>query len=632
MLEKKLDSEGKGASFMLRRIKILIFSVMVLLTLSPALWAEGTGVQFPQGPQLPLLGDVVRGETITVEMKPGMLNILKRPPLSFKPFTLEELGLSPNREVLLKNGKRIKAEDLLRQINELERKFNELGYSLREKGDVVIQTTRINKTMYEQTRQVFLKSHSQLPNFFVPSLSQRILTSYKPSFTSMAGRFLLNTFALSPEAMKKEMEITKNIAELMETRLRKSKEQEVRKFKLDRSFSKKIGDEDMLAVGIDASLNMDGERDKITLTAKGKATGWVLDKASEIVYAEARMHSEKEKADASLNVRALGYDLWNNRWDTFLSIRKEHKKGIDQSYTGSFMIGPIPVSITLGFKGEVGIEYGIYLVPTHISGQVSPYIDTRCYAEAGVGLEVVNAGAGAELTFFKDRFNLQGDLGVEMSLDDEFFFVVRYSGENEIEALNGKIYAYAEVDYYIDSKKFTYDIFEWDGIKTKGYVIGPEEYVQSLIGGQKMTKETISVVVTKLTTPYPRGFSEIYFGTSAYSSMETPASPTKGFIWFDKEIKWEKEIIPPKDKKVVIVMEVWGPRKADRQRGILEENHLLDVDPNGGSIVLILDLENGTFTGDATGKRGDRIKLKGKDGEIEFYIPIIFKAAPAKAR
>jgi hypothetical protein len=56
------------------------------------------------------------------------------------------------------------------------------------------------------------------------------------------------------------------------------------------------------------------------------------------------------------------------------------------------------------------------------------------------------------------------------------------------------------------------------------------------------------------------------------------------------------------------------------------------VDPNGGDIVLILDLEKGTFTGDATGKIGDTIRLKGTDGEIEFYIPIKFKEAPAKAK
>jgi hypothetical protein len=56
------------------------------------------------------------------------------------------------------------------------------------------------------------------------------------------------------------------------------------------------------------------------------------------------------------------------------------------------------------------------------------------------------------------------------------------------------------------------------------------------------------------------------------------------------------------------------------------------VDPNGGEIVLILDLEKGTFTGDATGKRGDIIRLKGTDGEIEFYIPLKFTAAPAKAK
>ncbi|MBC7326897.1 hypothetical protein H5T87_02110 [bacterium] len=564
-----------------------------------------------------------------IQFNPNLVNIIKRNPIPFKPFTLEELKLAPQSEVILENGAKLKAEDFIAQMNELERKFNELGYSLREPGDVTIQICKLNKDVFDRTRQVLLGSVSQKPNFFVPSLSQKALMT--PNFTLLTPKPLISPVALSPEAMEKQMETAKRIAEMVENKTAKAKPQGIKKLKLENSYSKSLGDENILAVEVDAYIGMKGEKDKLELKASGKGTGYLFGESTEIVYGEARLNSSKDKANSSIVIRALGYDLWYDERDTFISYQDSQSKGIDQAYTGNFMIGPIPVSVTLGFKGVVGIDYGFCLTPSHISGILSPYIDTRGYAEAGVDVVVASAGAGAELTFLKDRLNLQTDLGIELA-GDEPFFVVRYGALNELEALNGSIYAYTKIDYLIGSKKFTWDIFNWDGVKTNGYIIGPREYVQSLITGQQFSKETVSVVVTRLKTPYPAGFCTILFGTSAYSALDEPASPTDEFIWFGKEIKWQKEIIPPSDKKVVIVMEVWGPRKADREKGIMEVNHRLNLDPTGEDIVLIYDLEKGTFTGDAVGKRGDRITLKGEDGEIEFYLPLKLKGAPAKAK
>jgi len=610
----------------------LVFS-LTLFILIPTLWAEPAVPQQPTGSQLPSGRLVLKAEPIRIQFSPQMVRLITRNALPFRKFTLEELGLSSQKEVVFKNGNRMNVEDYLNQLNQLEQEFNKLGYSLRQPGEVVLQKTVLNKDIFERTRKALIESHLQEPSFFVPSpdlLGASLKTAQK-GLKLLIPKPLINPAFLDPDVFKKQMEQAQNTIQIVEKKLAQSKPQEIKPLKIEKRFSKELGAEDEFAVKVEAGLIMNGRGDRVDLTVYGKGTGYVMGKSAEVLDGKATMFSSKDKANATVKLRAIGYDILDESWDTFYSYQNSTSKSIDQSYTGSFTIGPIPVTVTLGFKGEVGIDYGFCMTPNYVSGIASPYVDSGGYAEAGVGLEFVNAGAGAELTFLKDRMNLQGELGIQL-VGEEPILVLKYAGQNELHALDGKIYAYVDIDYWIGHKKFSWDIFEWDGVKTSGYILGPEEYCQSLISGQKFTKETVSVVVKDLKTQYKTGNTQILFGTSAYSLTEAPAPPTKTIIWFGKEIKWEKEIVPPSDKKVVIVMEVWGPRKPEREKGILEGNHRLNVDPNGGEIVLILDLEKGTFTGDATGKRGDTIRLKGTDGEIEFYIPLKFKETPAKAK
>ncbi len=75
-------------------------------------------------------------QLIKISSEKFQLNKLK--PIQFKSFTYHDFKLEKSALIKLKNGRSVSAEKFLNEANEIEKKLNEFGYSLRNQDEEII--------------------------------------------------------------------------------------------------------------------------------------------------------------------------------------------------------------------------------------------------------------------------------------------------------------------------------------------------------------------------------------------------------------------------------------------------------------------------------------------------------------
>jgi hypothetical protein len=125
----------------------------------------------------------------------------------------------------------------------------------------------------------------------------------------------------------------------------------------------------------------------------------------------------------------------------------------------------------VGFVGEVGFRPTITLDSNNskMSATVNPYLDTKVFAEAGVGVSgIADAGVGGNLTLINDDIKIEATVEAK---DD--YFATTLSGTNTLDMLNGNLYVYINVDCYLYSGEYEYDIFDWSGFNAPYKLFDP---------------------------------------------------------------------------------------------------------------------------------------------------------------
>jgi hypothetical protein len=161
----------------------------------------------------------------------------------------------------------------------------------------------------------------------------------------------------------------------------------------------------------------------------------------------------------------------------------------ERKASATFMVGPIPITVEAGAFGEVGTADFARVSPMWANGRVGPYVETAGFASAFINLLIIRGGVEARLTFLNDKYFLTSFSGV-MHLPqgngvprEGFYFSEQLTGVNQLNALGGKIDAFASVPVPkfigIRWKKFRVNLFRWNGVQSIGYVIdrqvGPTE-------------------------------------------------------------------------------------------------------------------------------------------------------------
>ena len=242
----------------------------------------------------------------------------------------------------------------------------------------------------------------------------------------------------------------------------------------ERSWAWEMGEKDNLWTQVQASFRIDGSKTAAKTAAKGTINASVLGLwEGEALGAEANADiGDTHIAGLSVNVRVVGKSVFSKNWSknwTDGPFQEHDEKSFDtrKEVSYRFAIGPFPCKGTVGFIGQAGIKYGFDIVPIQISAFAVPFAATKAFAQVGVDIVVASAGVGGDLTLINDDVTLQG--GVSLTFEDDPTLTLELTGKNKIEALSGKLYAFAKVGLCGLSshlcKEWRFTIFSWPGYK-----------------------------------------------------------------------------------------------------------------------------------------------------------------------
>ena len=544
-----------------------------------------------------------KAKPVIVQLNADAVRIKQLTPIRFKAFALEEfrdpktsLPIAAESEIKLKSGKTIKGKDFIAEINKLEMKFNELGYTLRNRQAIKIQESVFDRNLLETQRRSIKADRSKYAS--------------KPTSKPFKGSDLQTFHA---ESLKLALSRIKAIEQYEA----QHKPKFIPFYKTG-SYDNTWGPKDLFAAGHHANVVLDGkEKDRVIVHAEGGATGYLFGRSRDIInirgYAEAR----KQNMQATFTASVLGDDFINvHKIGKDSLIIKDEKIPPENSYSVSFpfTIGPIPISVTFGLRVNAKASYEASLTPLEATVKVTPEVSAEVYGECAVDLEVASAGIGGSLTLLKDKQELYASLSQETEDQLQPYFSGEYYGKDHMSTLDGNVYLFAEVDLWLWSDSWTWDIFSWDGIKDDGFIIPSEKFTEALYTGVKERK--LKMTIDRLSTSYKTGYltGVAKFGEHGYQSA--PLSVNIHQSNYAPHWVLENNVFASDSDKLGISIMICH---YDEKPPFAKKN----IRKCGEPIKVDYDFATRTFSGMAKGKAGETITYKGADGEIQFRIEVL---------
>lgn len=542
-----------------------------------------------------------------LRLPPEKFLLEKLPPITFKPFNREYFKIPPTQDTItLKNGKTLKVEKFLEEVNELEKWLNKSGYSLRPDKDKHDKTKPI-KIKYIYPKDQFKLQRGMLAKDILkedskPSPPPQITCEdYSTEESSLTGR-------------------PKDFVPLDWGR------------KWDASF----GNEDF-GVNLNTNLAIQGNKENLDINPFFKTGISFLGNDVEVL--------KIEKQDDYLIGTLLGKELFNQ------SLSSEYKETLlnEQFKWGtelSFPVGPINIEGEFGFEGSAIVDLSGKL--NAISGKADANVSSKLYASAygelGASYEIVSVGVGAKLILIDNTTTLNGNL--ELVKSPSLYFKYSADATNRMELLSGRLYVYGEVDYLIDSKHIEVEIYEFDGFQFDQTIFS----VKNSVPAEKDHRVWLKIDQIKGITPYTARNEKLDIEPKEFDVIVEIGGRryTKTLKDYNKDGKYggvfgeygslRYEIPLLSFKKVPIGIEVTERYKV----GTLDFKNTLDLAPGAWKKVeLCYDPKTRTFSGTKSGKEDEEIRSVGDSTYWgERYHQIIFelttqspvKAAPAKAK
>ena len=395
------------------------------------------------------------------------------PPLDDCPvITAKDFGenLETNRDwqaadrIMMKNGKSIKFASLIPELNEQQKLFCELGYSMLNGlmpgtpeylSDLLdMRVSLMGRFGFDETHPMF-----QVSEWLEPGDLESIVEGIEDVQDLLEKPSLPKVYALAEkyeDLIPEEYQLP-NIPTIPSPKLNKRTD-----LKLEKELKWKgvfEGKKDIAAIYADAWFELRAGRadepDKAPVTdhavqAEAKAGGWLLNNELNVAYAHLNSELSPSNGFADFKYCFLGHcELDENGVkDIGISVSEPnlYSKNERWYYTQPFAIGPIPCKINYGASLYVNLGYGAGLNLMMAEAKVLGRAKASGFVEGAVGLEgVAEGGLGGELFIIDDE--LSG--GAEA----KFSFVggkptvnAAIVADNNLQALNGRLYGYAQVD------------------------------------------------------------------------------------------------------------------------------------------------------------------------------------------
>jgi hypothetical protein len=419
-----------------------------------------------------------------IEFKSSLFRVNKRPPLAFKRIPL----LDPSKEVptpignpaqllpVLLNGQELNAEEYFNELNSLEQGFNSLGYSLDIRRDpskkILLQEIPPpggQNGVRAEMDVAALAAVSSKPGDFASAV-----TAKRDRLAALLGGKKMAPAKVAPKPVREGQTAQQKTGAVLQKTAPMSIEEALAERKkalkpIEIPFKKELnptiiekGDRDTFAIALTAGSRMDGNVQTINVVNSVGVIAYLFGHGLNLLTLQGTTFAPAgggqmlaEMAVMVLGDNVVGAALRETGAVPAGSLAEAAQAPsvggasnwsatLDESYGMSFMAGPVPLSVRVGARATVGLDYTLWANPVKVENEITPYANADVYAQGGVTLLIVEAGVECKLNLLDTRLTVHGvlDRGAENGkefLDTDYFIYEYYS------ALSGAFSLYARV-------------------------------------------------------------------------------------------------------------------------------------------------------------------------------------------
>jgi len=445
-------------------------------------------------------GQLLKKVAIKAQVKPELIKIYTRPPIPFKPFTYSDFKdpktgqiLKPDQILTLshvESPRQIRGDQFISEINQLEKDFNTYGYTYRNPETITIGEMAIRKELLKtQADRIMSKtikfSPSQIPQPLDAQTFKRIHSENMAQAQVLRGELkkALQTSSLPSSTSQTTSSLPKSRTKdvMKAVTLPSVKPPEFKPFHQEGHWNESYGDPNLYAIHQDINMVLDGQKERLTVTANSELGITIFNTKFTIVGGTANLNAPGPDATDSnvqgdFSVKCLGAV---KRQVTIGPTSNQPISGsvtiIDVPEVSTTIPLPTPINVSIGYVGTIGINYDLSLTPLAINCQITPIAGnlTQIVNLSVPVFLIASVGYEGRLLLLTDRPTLMGELSVKSTTMTQgtipFFKGVTTCFDNFI-ALRGSYYITFTVNLIFWQRKWKYLIYDNVGFEHFDYL------------------------------------------------------------------------------------------------------------------------------------------------------------------
>lgn len=455
------------------------------LAVTLPVFASNSEFERPNPKNVRINKEPIKNEVPATKIDPSQIEVLKKEPIKFRAFEMKDpktgKPISPNQILELPNGKKVAAKEYYAELNQLEREFNQIGYSLREPGEkTTIQRSKIDKEQLQEQQESLKATPKEIDPEIQKKLEpSQVLKTIKENPREIKQIDSEKTISDGPDEIQPRLKSakinSKLIPNLGQTKLAQASSSPA---VYTRNWNGEVGNRNTFAAYLNAKLELTGANTYTRAYAEGKAGGYVFNNNVELARATANLYAPVSgNGNVNANLYVVGRNVYNfnRRFSTNFSRGDSFSRSLDiEAANFRFWVGPIPMRARFGVRGSAGFRYNVaaYGGSRYAYARLNPFVDTSAYGQGGADIVVGGAGLGVNLLLLKDDLDARASARVGFASGNRAYLQTYYSMYNQVEALSGNVYAYAYVWVpFWRRRQWNWNIFSWTGVNHRGYLL-----------------------------------------------------------------------------------------------------------------------------------------------------------------
>ncbi len=416
----------------------------------------------------------------------GTVQIASKPAITFKAFQRQEFNhfdakgnktpIQPGETIKLKNGKSVKIEDYVAATNELEKRLNTLGYSLRTPVTLRVPQSQITQATQAQVDLDRIGTKFTSP---VPELTGRppLITldgipydkamAEIQSYKGTGGSGTSEETAALPNS-------TLNAASPPEPLLAAGVHQMSVSGGKSQNWTEGVGS---FGFYFKCAMNLSGNvavstaatdqtskvgnqysqsLSEFNAAASADAGVTLFSQNIDVLHTDASYSGSDKTGNVqvSAHLSVMGASIWSD--STTASIGYSNGQTYSQPFNMGVPSVTIPcslfsISVQAGVTGSAGVTVGYKLFTSRIDGWIKPFVTSQAYFQAGAGIDIgiasAEVGVRGSLTLLDDNMDITCNAGVYYDFTGhKFDFKDNLNITNSLNALSGNVSLYASAE------------------------------------------------------------------------------------------------------------------------------------------------------------------------------------------